>query len=461
MSGDPSTSHGGPIVHFLKTKRGGQMLCRAGYNYVLKRTNKDGSELWRCTNKDSSKCNATIKVKQNPLSILHETAHNHPPREEAVIEIEKQIYLCTETVKKNINKPVTQIFDDTIQNLSDQGVNLVNPLPKFKNIKNKLYRQRNSSLGAKKLNFRKACDLEVPKKFEKFLFAEFKHKNKRILIFANKEMIKYLKKCTRFLIDGTFKICPKCFYQVYTIHADVGSNDEYVNVVPVLYALLPDKKRATYDILFQMIKSQVKEWAPTHISMDFEMTAISAIKDLFPEVKIVGCYFHYIRSLWRKAKQLGVVKSKLGANHVKLCMALSHLPSDLLEDGWLYVMAESPKSNEVTQFNDYFVKTWLEHDVFSNTWNTFNESDRTNNMVESWNARIKKTITEKPNIAQFLEGIQKDAKYYCGILARTGDLQISKRKAETIEINQRIQSIIQELLTGEITVGHCLEKLRV
>ncbi|XP_053618345.1 uncharacterized protein LOC128679882 [Plodia interpunctella] len=212
------------------------------------------------------------------------------------------------------------------------------PLPKFDNIKKKLYKIRNKSQGAKKLIFHEACDLKVPKMYDKLLFAEYNDKNKRILVFAKKEMIKYLKESTRFLVDGTFKICPKCFCQVYTIHADIGSNKEYVNVVPVLYALLPDKTRATYEILFEMIKSQVKDWQPTQISMDFEVTAISAIKDFFPEVKIVGCYFHYSRSLWRKAKQIGVVKLKLGKIHVKLCTVLSHLPPDLLDEGWLYVM---------------------------------------------------------------------------------------------------------------------------
>ncbi|KAH9634392.1 hypothetical protein HF086_000218 [Spodoptera exigua] len=235
------------------------MLCRAGYNYVLKRTNKDGSDLWRCTNKDSSKCNATLKVKPNPFIILHETSHNHPPRGEADMEIDREMYLCTETLQKNINKPVTQIYGDAVQNLINKGIDLLNPLPQFDNIK----------------------------------------KN-----FTNSEMNR----------------------KVYTIHADIGSNQEYANVVPVLYALLPDKTRATYEILFQMIKSQVKEWQPTEISMDFEVTAILAIKDLFPEVKILGCYFHFNRCLWRKAKQLGVVKSKLGVIHVKLCTQLAHLP---------------------------------------------------------------------------------------------------------------------------------------
>lgn len=67
--------------------------------------------------------------------------------------------------------------------------------------------------------------------------------------------------------------------------------------------------------------------------MDFELTAILAIKDLFPEVKIVGCYFHYSRSLWRKAKQLGITKSKMGVIHVNLCTQLSYLPPNFLDEG--------------------------------------------------------------------------------------------------------------------------------
>lgn len=176
MDGHSSNSHDpsqtSTVVDFQKTKRGGQMLCRAGYNFVLKRTNKDGSNLWRCTKKDSSKCNATLKVKQNPLEILHETSHNHPPRGDAEMEIDQQMHLCTEALQNNINKPVTQIFGESVQNLVNKGIDLLTPLSQFDNIKKKLYKIRNKSQGAKKLNFHKACDLYVPEKYEELLFAE-------------------------------------------------------------------------------------------------------------------------------------------------------------------------------------------------------------------------------------------------------------------------------------------------
>lgn len=67
----------------------------------------------------------------------------------------------------------------------------------------------------------------------------------------------------------------------------------------------------------------------------------------------------------------------------------------------------------------------------------------------------------KPNIGQFLEGLSKDIHFYTSIIRKsTGGFKISKRLPETIESNKRIDYAINQLITGQITVGHCLEKLR-
>lgn len=54
-----------------------ELLCRADYEYTLKRTNKDGTKLWRYAKKI---CNATIKTKYVPMLILNETTHVHNPK---------------------------------------------------------------------------------------------------------------------------------------------------------------------------------------------------------------------------------------------------------------------------------------------------------------------------------------------------------------------------------------------
>lgn len=177
-------------------------------------------------------------------------------------------------------------------------------------------------------------------------------------------------------------------------------------------------------------------------------------------MKIVGCGFHFKRSLFRKAKKIGVLKNVLGKVHIQLCASLSHLPPKFIDEGWLYIMEESPNSAEVISFNDYFVRTWFENPTLAGTWCTFDEPHKTNNAVEQWNSRIRKLIKIKPNIAQLLEGLQKDVRYYSAALESPTSIQLSKKKPETIARHKRITSAVNELVCGQISIGHCLEKLR-
>ena len=65
----------------------------------------------------------------------------------------------------------------------------------------------------------------------------------RILIYASPEQLKVLQESKDFLVDGTFKVVPEVFYQLYIIHALYRDH-----VVPVVYALLR-KKMLTHTIV--------------------------------------------------------------------------------------------------------------------------------------------------------------------------------------------------------------------
>ena len=56
------------------------------------------------------------------------------------------------------------------------------------------------------------------------------------------------------LMDGTFKFCPKHFYQLYTSLV-------YVNLhyIPVVYALLIDKHKETYVKLLTIISDKCRD----------------------------------------------------------------------------------------------------------------------------------------------------------------------------------------------------------
>ena len=90
-------------------------------------------------------------------------------------------------------------------------------------------------------------------------------------------------------MDGTFKITPPLFYQVFVL---LGKH--LGQVFPVVYALLPNKTHNTYYRMFRMLKEVEVRFSPTKLSCDFEMGLIKAA-----QVSICLMYnFCYSPSVW-------------------------------------------------------------------------------------------------------------------------------------------------------------------
>ena len=53
-------------------------------------------------------------------------------------------------------------------------------------------------------------------------------------------------------------------------------------VHPILYVLLPNKRRATHVCMFQLLHGKIPGLNPRAISCDFEQAAISAMEEWFP-----------------------------------------------------------------------------------------------------------------------------------------------------------------------------------
>ncbi|KAG8233747.1 hypothetical protein J437_LFUL003817 [Ladona fulva] len=85
--------------------------------------------------------------------------------------------------------------------------------------------------------------------------------------------------------DGTFKITPPLFSQVYVI-----LGEKHGGFHPMVYALLPSKSHATYDKLFGIIKGLQQGLQPAKISCDFEITTFKSMRKHFPNARIQGCF---------------------------------------------------------------------------------------------------------------------------------------------------------------------------
>ena len=113
------------------------------------------------------------------------------------------------------------------------------------------------------------------------------------LIFPTQEGIHYLPRNNQWFVDGTFKLWPEIFYQIYTIYA-LNNNQ----VFPCVFALLPKKKEDTFNWLFREVRNAVirQRNEPTDIFIDFERTAVNAGTNQVPQLQVLKVNFNFIYS---------------------------------------------------------------------------------------------------------------------------------------------------------------------
>ncbi|KHJ39918.1 hypothetical protein D918_10038 [Trichuris suis] len=106
-------------------------------------------------------------------------------------------------------------------------------------------------------------------------------------------------------MDGTFKTAPMVFYQIYTIHAPVGSR-----IFPLVYALMSGKSQALYKHLFEDLVDIAEEYElrpnPQVIMAGLELVTTNAAKSEFQGVVNKACFFHTAQSVWSKIQSSGL-----------------------------------------------------------------------------------------------------------------------------------------------------------
>lgn len=343
--------------------------------------------------------------------ILKETTHTSctPDFNKNIIDI--HIDECKKNITSDDVPCVPAAFNSTISKILDEGldkVTLPKDIPKFANIKSTLYRHRNSTYNMSKITFNDVKTVEVPQKFQSFLLADYCYGNTRLLIFCSQEAKEKLIVLKNIFGDGTFKSCPPPFQQLYTVHGDLGSNNQSTAMTPLLYALMSNRKKETYEILFRLVKSQINDWNPTSFTSDFEEAAMSAMRTIFPEISIHGCYYHFNNAIWRKGRELNLTKHKTLRRQVALSAVLPLLPEERIFEGWFYIASESPDDSQSEKFRQYMLSQWLQSN-FVKVWCSFGKRHRTNNFAEGWHFKLNSAIgKKKPNILKLLTVLHQD-----------------------------------------------------
>ena len=212
--------------------------------------------------------------------------------------------------------------------------------------------------------------------------------------------------------DGTFKLSPKNFYQIYTLHAYI------LGTAPAcLYALLPNKTEKTYSRLLDALDTFAPDCKPDKVLLDFEIAPINAFQKHHPASILSGFYFHLTQNFVRKIGELGL-KKLVSENHevalaLKMIPALAFERSEQIEKSFelivedelcLYFQTNYIKCPPLNRPATFPPQIWNQRDA------AVEGIARTTNAVEGWHYGIQALFSgSHPGIWKLLTNLQKDA----------------------------------------------------
>ncbi|CAN8005570.1 unnamed protein product, partial [Ixodes pacificus] len=276
----------------------------------------------------------------------------------------------------------------------------------------------------------------------------------RILVFGTPKNFERLSTAKAWFMDGTFKVTPSLFYQVYTVHGLYHGA-----VIPLAYALLPNKQEVTYRRLFSVLSSLLSSVAVEAIYCDFEAAVITTCSRIFPQAKIQGCFFHLCQSVYRRLCKLGF-QARYGNDEefaMRMLPALAFLPPAEVPDAFDGLLEVFP--TEATDLAMYFEDTYIgrrrrngvQAAMFSTSlWSVHDavlqNLPRTNNSVEAWHRGFQSNVDCcLPNLWAFFKCLKDEQALQELKMAQLDVGQQPPRLARKYrEVNERISRILED-----------------
>ena len=282
----------------------------------------------------------------------------------------------------------------------------------------------------------------------------------KIVIFGTKNALQLLSEADTFFVDGTFSVCPSIFYQVFTIHIM-----KYNQVFPMIYTLLPNKQRHSYNRTYMLLKDAALDLGltldPLSLMCDFELAIIQAS---LLNTSHWGCYYHYMQLIWRKVQSLGLAdvyrsNDPTLKQFVQKVAAIAFCPPSFVRPAWLGVQEEAPLIPQVDSLVQYFDSTWINGQFQFQQWNyfdldgqqprwrlafAFKESGGKATPQHLWAVEVikKEEVTMRMKMQQYESGAKEPP-----------------RRRKVREREQRIQTLFQRFNGGTISTDEYLESL--
>lgn len=295
------------------------------------------------------------------------------------------------------------------------------------------------------------------------LYDSVKEDTNRIILFATNANLALLEEFPNWSCDGTFNIAPIFFTQVYTLHILIDGK-----ALPMIYALLCTKKKETYLKFFQKLKELRPTLSPHSLITDFEAASYLSAKEVFQDVELVGCFFHFCQNLWRQIQKTAGLLRLYKENeqirlHCKFLVALSFVHSRDVQFAF-EILKENGFPKEMELIVQYWERNYVGKRIENisprfpiEMWNMFNRLQdnlpRTNNSLEAWHNSFQKNIDcHHPSVEKLISHFQKEQsnvenlvlRYRSGI--RTTESPLNKY----VQKNRRLKTTTSDYSLGNI-----------
>ena len=445
-------------IELIKSTRGKDKATIQGFVYTLARSTGDIQQ-WVCEKRGVCKARMhsrnSLLIKPSLPNEVH-ASHTHgsdPSRIEML-----KVYNYVKERSKDSEESTRAILSIGIEQMTSPSIA---KLPNLDSVKRTIRNCKNIaqvSCGAPN----SPAEILIPPlykltlKQEPFLLYDSGYGDKnRMIVFSNPSFLSILQKSNTWYADGTFKVVPEYFFQLYTIHAEM---DGYI--FPCVYALLPDKRESTYSKLLRKLLEIQPDLNPMNIMVDFEKAAIKSFEDNFLSI-ISGCFFHLSQNVFRKMQSEGLTNQYQADGEfllkLKMLPSLAFVPEHEVVDCYNILMIDFPAS--ALNVARYFEETYIGKQLPDQSrriplfpiriWNMHervrSQLARTNNAVEGWHNAFQSGIAcSHPSISKLLKFLQREQSLQEARLAKWGAGVTNFQNKKSIEHNERIKTLVSD-----------------
>ena len=157
------------------------------------------------------------------------------------------------------------------------------------------------------------------------------------------------------------------------------------------------RRKADYVAVIEKLQELFGSFAVEEIMSDFEPAVWSAVRECFPDVKHVGCMFHWSQAVVKTVKRLQLFR--LHGEDRKLIYRLLRLPHLRLSDiAPVFNRMWENCSEQLQPLFEYLDRVWINGRWTPKDWCMFRRKHRTNNDQEGNHVKLNQDVG--PNVSE-------------------------------------------------------------